>query len=181
MPYKKEFLNPEKILKEINAKEEMIIADFGCGSGFFTLPAAQWVGENGIVYAVDIQKSSLERIENQAKDLGANNIKFVWADLEIFGSTKILQESVDRIIIVNLFFQTKKQKQILEEAKRILKKDGKILILDWKTSGISFGPKISLRISEEETQKIANEVGFALERIFEAGEYHYGLIFKIRD
>lgn len=178
MPHKKEFLNPEKILKEIDLREGMVLADFGCGAGFFALPAAKWAGESGQVYIIDVKKTSLETVENRAKDLGITNIKPVWADLEIVDSTKIPQKSVDRVVILNLLFQTEKHKEIFEEAKKVLKDNGKIIVIDWKTSSILFGPKVSLRVPEEKVKEMAKEIDLVLEKTFEAGEYHYGLVFR---
>jgi len=52
----RQFLNPNEILEEIGLMGQMTFADFGCGAGYFTIPAAKMVGDHGKVYAVDILK-----------------------------------------------------------------------------------------------------------------------------
>jgi ubiquinone/menaquinone biosynthesis C-methylase UbiE len=63
----------------------------------------------------------------------------------------------------------------LEEGKRVLKKGGKILVVDWKESA-EVGPE--RRVSEEKIKEVAKEVRLNLEEEFETGIYHFGLIFS---
>ena len=70
----------------------------------------------------------------------------------------------------------KADSKILTEAERTLKKNGKILVVDWKKEA-SLGPKEG-KISAEEVKKIAKDLGLKLKEEIEAGSYHYGLVFK---
>lgn len=173
-----QFLNPEKILNQLNIQEEMVIADFGCGTGYFTFPTARMVGENGMVYAVDVQKSMLSAIKSKMDLLGIRNVKSVWANLEVLGSTKIEKESVNLVLLVKILFQSKKHKEILEEAKRVLKPDGILLILDWKKTEAPMGPNISLRVARDQVRREAEAIGFKFAREIETDSYHYGLVFS---
>ena len=60
--------NPQKILGEFVAPGQTA-ADIGCGPGFFTLPLAQMVGENGTVVAADLQSEMLEKLRARATKL----------------------------------------------------------------------------------------------------------------
>ena len=84
--------------------------------------------------------------------------------------------SADLVLMTNLLFQAGKKKEIFEEAKRILKSSGKILVVDWKENSPQ-GPQEG-RISEKEVKKMAENLGFKLEKEFEAGIYHYGLVLR---
>ena len=66
------------------------------------------------------------------------------------------------------------KEKVLEEAKRILKKGGKILIVDWKEEAADIGPE--RKVSIEEIKKIAKKLELKVEREFEAGSFHFGLI-----
>lgn len=173
-----QFLDPDKILNQLNVQEEMTIADFGCGTGYFTFPTAKMVGEGGIVYAVDIQKGMLSAIESKMGLLGIRNVKSVWANLEVLGSTKIEKESCDIVLLVKILFQSKEHKEIFEEAKRVLKPNGMLLILDWKKTEAPMGPEIILRVAKDQARREAEEVGFKLAREIETDPYHYGLVFS---
>ena len=172
-----ELLNPKVILEEIGVEKGMKVAELGCGSGFFTLQVARIVGDEGIVYAVDVLKPILQSIESKAKSQGLFNIKIVWSNLEIFGATKIKDEILDFAFIFNILFQSKKRQEILKEAVRMLKKDGRLAVIDW-TAKSTFGPLSSERVSPDEVKDLATKLGLELEKEFEAGQYHYGLIFR---
>lgn len=173
-----ELMNAEEVLKKAGVEEGMKVADFGCGArAYFSLQAAKLVGKNGTVYAIDILKTALRSTEDLAKFYNLKNIKTVWADLEVPGSTKIKDESIDFIIITNLFFQTKAHETILKEAFRILKKEGKVFVADWERIASPFGPPVRLRPKPEKIKKLAEEIGLVLEKEFRAGPYHFGLVF----
>ncbi|MCX7778915.1 MAG: class I SAM-dependent methyltransferase [Patescibacteria group bacterium] len=172
-----ELMNAEEVLKTAGIEEKMKVADFGCGAkGYFSLQAAKLVGKDGFVYAFDILKSVLQAVSNLSRLHGFKNIETRWADLEVYQSTKLAEESVDFVIITNLFFQTKKHDIILKEAHRILRKNGKIFLADWGKTASPLGPPVELRVKPEEVKNLALSLGFALEKEFAAGPYHFGLV-----
>lgn len=174
-----ELLNPEKILKkdvEINYGSR--VGDLGCGGmGYFALQAGRLIGDKGQVYAVDVLKSVLASVETRVNLEGLTNIKTVWSNLEIFGATKIKEESLDLALVINVLFQNKKHKEILEEAKRLLKKGGKLVVIDWQTTGTLFGPAAKDRVPPAKVEEVAQNLNLKKEKSFEAGPYHYGFVF----
>lgn len=174
-----ELLNPRVILNEnlqIGFGEK--IADLGCGAmGFFTIQSAKIVGENGLVYAVDVLKEVLSSVEGRARVEGLNNIKTVWTDLEKYGAAKIPDDSLDAAYLINVLFQTKKHYEVLKEAKRLLKPGGKLLVIDWKKINTPFGPSLENRVSKEYIKETTIKLNLTLDNEFEAGNFHYGLIF----
>ena len=66
--------NPESILGRVGLKPSQVFVDIGCGDGFFTIPAARIVGENGKVYALDIENNAIRAIEDRARKEGLKNI-----------------------------------------------------------------------------------------------------------
>ncbi|MEI6627137.1 MAG: methyltransferase domain-containing protein [bacterium] len=166
------------VYKIVDLQSGMTVADLGCGNlGFFTLPAAKIVGKNGIVYAVDIMKSTLQSVESRALSQGLSNIKTVWSNLELIGATKIDAGSVDVAFLKNILFQSKRHDLIIKEATRLLKTGGKLLIIDWMKISTPFGPSMTERIDPEDTKQHATEAGLTLAQEFQAGPYHFGLLF----
>jgi ubiquinone/menaquinone biosynthesis C-methylase UbiE len=100
------------------------------------------------------------------------NIDILKANVE--KGTTLISESCDLVLMTNLLFQVEDMKKVLEEGKRVLKKNGRILVVDWKEEA-EVGPE--KRVSAEKVKEIAREVGLNLEKEFEAGIYHWGLIF----
>jgi ubiquinone/menaquinone biosynthesis C-methylase UbiE len=165
-------------LAQLEIKEGMIVADLGCGSGFLAVKAAQLVGDEGTVYAVDVQKSVISEIKSKIRLLGLRNIVPVWANLEILGNSEIKENSVDLALLVHILHQSKKRKEILKETMRILKPEGKVLIVDWKKTGTPIGPPIDLRVEEEVLRKEAEEVGFKYVKEITTDSYHYGFLME---
>lgn len=168
------FLNPSNVLKQLKLREDMIAADFGSGSGGWVIPLAKKM-EEGKVYGIDVLEEPLSALRARAKLEKISNIETVLSNLENKNGSKLEDASCDLVLMTNLLFQCEDKKLVLEEGKRVLKRGGKILIVDWKKKAL-LGPKEG-RVSSEEVKKLAKELGLKLEKEFEAGPYHYGLIF----
>lgn len=169
-----EFLDPQSILSELEIRKNMIACDFGSGAGGWVIPLAKKL-KKGKVYALDVQEEMLSALEGQAKIEGVFNIKTVLCDLEEIKGLKLGNNFADLILMTNLLFQLKDKEQVFKEGKRILKKKGEILVVDWKGES-PFGPREG-RITAGEVKKIAKDVDLKLKKEFEAGDYHFGLVF----
>ncbi|MFA6322164.1 MAG: methyltransferase domain-containing protein [Candidatus Buchananbacteria bacterium] len=175
----KELLDPLAIYQRLGLKAGDRVAHLGCGgAGQFTAPAAQIVGEKSTVYAVDILKPVLQATLSKAMLEGVYNIKAIWSNLEILGATKIPEGSLDYALLINILFQSKKQKEIMAEAKRLLRSGGKLLIIDWNQSQSSFGPPAELKIKPSKVEQFAKELNLNIIDQFQPGTYHFGLILE---
>lgn len=172
------FSDPAKNIEQLGLSKGMFVADFGAGSGFYTMSSAKAVGEKGRVYAIDVQKELIQKIKNQAKIEHLSNIEIIWGDVEKVGGSKMRDDSVDAVIIANILFQLSDKNNICLEAKRILKKGGRLLVVDWIDSFGNLGPRQEDIFSVSGAKEIFLKNGFAVEKEFNAGEHHYGLIFK---
>jgi len=169
-----EFLNPEQVLKQLDLKEEMTAADFGSGSGGWAIPLAK-ILKDGKVFAIDILEEPLSALKGKAEISNVSNIETIRSDIEKNNGSKLEDDSVELVLMTSLLFQAEKKEQALKEAKRVLKKGGKVLVAEWKPDA-TLGPKEG-KILPEEVKKIAKKIGFVSEKEIKAGAYHYGLIF----
>ncbi len=166
------------ILTKAGVEDKMKVADLGCGSsGYFVFPPAKIVGRNGRVYAVDILKTVLENMKKRIRQERIENIETVWSNLEIFGATKIEAGSLDVGLLVNTLYQSHKRVEILRESIRMLKKGGRLAVVEWKNVSAPFGPPAEERVKMDSLKAAAGKLGLKFEEEFEAGSYHYGLIF----
>ncbi len=166
------------VMDKLGVSSGMKVADLGCGgAGHFVLPAARLVGQSGKVYAIDILETVLQSVESKARLENLQNIEYVWADLEVNGGTKLPDGSVDVAFVKNVLFQTQRHADVLAEASRIIKSGGKLLVIDWNTVGSPFGPPMNIRVKKEEVRQAATSLGLKQMDEFEAGKFHYGLIF----
>ena len=169
-----EFLNPQEILDTLNIKPTMTACDFGCGAGGWSIPLAKML-PSGMVYAVDILAEPLSFLISNASRQNVSNIKPILSDIEK-GVKIINNEEVDLVLIINILFQSDSNELILNEADRILKKGGMMLIADWKDNN-PMGIKDEL-VKFEEIKNAILKKEYSLEKEFDAGHYHRGLIFK---
>jgi len=168
------FINPEEILNKIDLKEDLLACEFGCGSGIFTVSLAKKLKE-GKVYGLDIQEEKLSVLKNYALLENLSNIETIICDLEVPKGSTLQGNYLDLVLIPNVLFQSEKESIIIEEAKRILKSGGQLLILDWIKQS-SFGPKQG-RTTVGRVKEIAEKLNLRLKEEFSAGNYHYGLLF----
>tara|TARA_B100001964_G_C14059523_1_gene520746 strand:+ start:62 stop:628 length:567 start_codon:yes stop_codon:yes gene_type:complete len=174
-----QILNATEILKEIlKIKSGKTVADLGAGiAAYFTIESAKLVGDGGQVYAIDIVKDILSSIDSKAKMAGLYNIKTVWSNLEMVGAAKIADNSLDFALLVNTLFQSKKQTEMISEAFRLLKKGGKLLIIDWSDTAPAFAPPEELQVNKNVISDAALQLDMKLEQEFKAGPYHFGMIY----
>ena len=171
------FSDPIKNLKQFGLREDMIVADLGAGTGFYSIATAKMV-PRGRVYAIEIQKDFLNTIKNKALEFNLPNLELILGDVEKRGGTKIGNNIVDTVIVSNILFQIEDKDRFIDEVKRILKINGRVLFIDWLSKSMAFDTKSGKFFLEEEVLLMFKEKGFIFERKIDAGEYHYGIIFK---
>jgi ubiquinone/menaquinone biosynthesis C-methylase UbiE len=172
------FSDPQHNVKQFGLHGGMSVADFGAGTGAYTIASAREVGGAGRVYAVEVQKELLQNIENAATDAGLSNVEVLWGDIERNGKTKIKDRTVDAVVAANVLFQVEDMNGTILEIKRILKPEGRVLVVDWKDSFGGMGPQAGDILTYEEARKSFEENGFSFLKNIEAGDHHYGFIVK---
>lgn len=170
------FTNPKENIKAFGVHEGMIVADLGAGTGAYTIPLAEKVGEKGRVYAVEVQKDFLTNIKRETDALGLKNVEFLWGDIERPGGAKVKDGAVDAVVLANVLFIVEDNAGLLREARRILKTGGKLLLIDWTDSYNNLGPSPEMVVTKEEALKLCEEEGFVLKEDLEVGGHHYGFI-----
>lgn len=175
---KQSFLNPEEVLHAAGLQRNMQVADLGAGNGFFSLPAAKIVGDRGQVWSVDILDEALGNLASKARLESRNNIRTQQCDLDTPESCDIPELSCDLVIVGKILTQMKNPQNLAQEAYRILKTGGKILVIEWKKESSVLGPPLDQRISHEEVKKLLTAQAFKFAGEIETDPYHYGLIFE---
>lgn len=173
-----ELINPFKLLERAGIRAGAKVADLGCGAlGYFVFPAAQLVGPDGVVYAVDIQRGALDQVEKTAKQEQVFNVKTVWSDIDVLNAARIPDASLDLTLVINNLWLSQNRPQMVKECARLTKPGGRVVVVEWKTISTPLGPPADRRIDAEEAKKIFTTPLLAFHDDFEAGPYHYGMIF----
>jgi ubiquinone/menaquinone biosynthesis C-methylase UbiE len=174
------FSDPKKNIGEMFVAEGMTVADFGAGSGFYSLALADKVGPYGMVHSIDIIPENLSKLQYEAEHRGLKNINLIHTDLEGPQGSSVQGMSADRVVVSNILFQTDHPEKIVKEAKRILKHDGKVAVIEWISSLDRIGPHPDNIMSKQKTIDMFVTEGFELEKDFDAGSHHYGLLFTLK-
>lgn len=165
------FQPADEILNLLSLKPAMTIADLGCGTGYFALPLAKAVGDQGKVYGLDVSEKLLAMLQEKVALHGLSNIELVEAEAE---KTGLSEHSVDMVFMANVWHEFEDHAKLLAECGRILKTGGQVVIVDWRP-GVERppGPPEEERISKEQAASELEGSGFALTKSVDAGKYHY--------
>ena len=115
---------PDKLIERSGIKQGMTVLDLGCGSGAFTTFVARAVGEQGKVYAVDIQPAMLKQLERKlarAENQGIGNIELKQASAY---ELPFEDGALDLVYMVTVLEEIPDRGRALREIKRVLKPGG---------------------------------------------------------
>lgn len=118
-----------EIVAAVELKPGMAMADIGAGTGLFTLPFAEAVGEGGNVYAVEIARNFLDHIRARAARAKAANVETVLATER---SVELPESSIDLAFICDVYHHFEYPQASLASLHKALKPGGMIVLIDFK-------------------------------------------------
>ena len=117
----------KEFLRDIGIREGQTVLDFGCGSGYYTIPAAKIVGSNGKVYALDKDGGKLKEVAEMAASENLSNIKIIQAS-EVPLDDALVDVVLLYDIIHSYHFSPTARKELLREIYRISKPNALISV-----------------------------------------------------
>jgi ubiquinone/menaquinone biosynthesis C-methylase UbiE len=173
------FSDPKTIIAQLHIELGAQVADLGAGTGAFVMLLSGIVGPGGKVYACEVQKDIITRLENELREKNITNVQTVWSDIEKHQGTKLRDQSIDWVIIANVLFQIEDKQNFLKEVSRILRPNGSVLLVDWAESFGNLGPHPNDVVQKDRALQLFSEAGLRpTPQVIEAGSHHYGIIFK---
>jgi len=169
------FADPIKNLKFFDLREDMIVADLGAGTGFYSLSLAPIVSR-GKVYAIEIQRDFLLTIVNKLTEAKIQNVECLWGDVEKHKGTKLADSIIDAAVASNILFQLENKESFIKEVKRILKPNGRVLVIDWHPDSDLLHKKHTGSMTKHDARHLFEKHGFVFEREIDTGMHHYGMI-----
>jgi ubiquinone/menaquinone biosynthesis C-methylase UbiE len=161
-------------LRSLGVSEGKAVADLGCGPGFFTLPASELVGPTGKVYAVDVQQEMVDDLRARLAQQGIANVA-VRRSTEL--DLAIQQRSVDLALLAFVLHEVDQRSSFLLAAKRLLRDDGRIAVVEWEKTETPVGPPVEVRLAADEVIADATAAGLDLVEQRSLGEWEYVLTF----
>ncbi len=175
--YWNSFFDTEFILNELFFDHSVKdAAEFGSGYGTFSIPAAKKI--KGTLYAFDIDDGMVETLNQKISSEQIKNIEIFKRDF-VEDGTALKNDSVDYVMMFNIL-HTEEPVNLLNEAKRILKKDGRLGIIHWIYSGKTpRGPSMDIRPTETQIVEWLKIAGFEILKYpFPLPPFHYGIVSK---
>jgi len=120
----------EKFLKEVGIRKDQIVLDWGCGSGYYTIPTAKIVGDKGKVYALDKSRFSLYKVAQRAKSEKLTNIQTIKTSSKY--KIPLEDDSVDLVLLYDVlhsyYFAPSESKGLIKEIYRVSKSNALISV-----------------------------------------------------
>lgn len=120
------FFGPERILEGADIQPGQVVLEIGCGTGYFTLPAARLTGENGYLVAMDVLSESVEFVSKRAEEARLKNVKVIKGDAM---NTGLDSERFDIVLLFGLIpAPMLPLSRLLPEMHRVLRPEGRLAI-----------------------------------------------------
>jgi len=124
-----ELEQPDKVIQYMGLKDGDIVADIGCGNGFFTLRVAKEVGPHGVVFATDVQRGMLDQLIERQKEA---NIPNIYPILGQFEDPMLPPGKVDWILLVDAYHEFSNPAPMLASMKESLVPGGRIALIEYR-------------------------------------------------
>jgi SAM-dependent methyltransferase len=152
-PGRDQRLHISRVMEILGIAPGKSVADIGAGSGWFSVRAAQKVGERGIVYAVDINPEAIRYVDDRAKKEQLHNIKTILSEPD---NPSLPADSVDSVLLLKTYHEVAKPITLLRNLRASLRRGAKVGVIDRNGNGENHGVGREIVIRE------ANEAGYRL-------------------
>lgn len=125
--------DPERILRGADVRPGQTVLEVGSGTGFFTIPAARLIGDDGRLIAMEPLSTYVERLSGKLETAGLRNVSVMQRDAL---ATGLDTASIDRALLFGVLpFPTLPLNRLLPEMHRILKPDGLLALWQFPIAG----------------------------------------------
>lgn len=166
---------PSEVLKHLGLKPGMVVCDLGCGNGFYTFSMAKLVAPGGKVLAVDIQPEMLHLLELRSESENVNNVNTILGTLV---DPKLPPESVDLLLLVDVYHEFSHPEQMLSSIRKGLKPDGLIALLEFREEDRTVPIKPLHKMSLKQIFKEYSANGYKLVKQYEGLPWQHMLFFQ---
>ena len=167
--------NVSTLIKNMSIDSEDIVADIGAGSGYHTFRIAL-KAPKGFIYAIDIQEEMLSEISSR---INKGYLKNIAPILGTETNINLIENSVDKILLVDVYHEFKYPYEMMESIKKALRPNGKIFIIEYRGEDPRVPIKKIHKMTEKQVVKEMKAIGLKLEVNMENLPWQHCLIFKI--
>ncbi|MEW6302553.1 MAG: class I SAM-dependent methyltransferase [Verrucomicrobiota bacterium] len=151
-PEREEEEKPDAMVEALKLKSGDVVADIGAGTGYVSWRMAQKVGENGTVFAVDIQPEMLELLAKKMAGRGVKNVKGV---LGTITDPKLPENAVDLVVMVDVYHEFSHPYEMMSAICKSLKPGGRVVFVEYRAEDPEVPIKLLHKMSEAQVKKEA--------------------------
>jgi len=162
------------LIKNMKIKINDTIADIGAGSGYHVFKMAP-LAKNGLVYAVDIQPEMLEAIERKKRSKRVSNVETVLGSEK---SINLPKNSIDKILLVDVYHEFSYPAEMVESIKNALKSNGQLFLIEYRGEDSSVPIKKIHKMTVKQSIKEMEAAGFRLKENIDNLPWQHCMIFE---
>jgi ubiquinone/menaquinone biosynthesis C-methylase UbiE len=167
-------IDSAKFFQELDLKKGITFLDVASGWGAYSLAAANIIGKDGQIYAVDLWEEGISSLRKEADAKGISNIEAFVSDAA--QSIPVENDCVDVCLMATVlhdFVGDKVAQQVMKEIVRVMKPDGVLAIVEYYKKEGPPGPPKRVRLSPEDVDQMLSVYGFQQKRCTEIGPDNY--------
>ena len=172
-PEREEEENTTTLLLNMEIEPNDDIADIGAGSGYHVFKMAK-LARNGVIYAVDIQDEMLEEINSRKERDQLKNVRVIKGGEK---SINIAENSLDKVLMVDVYHEFKYPAEMLASIKKALKPHGKLFLIEYRGEDKSVPIKELHKMTEAQAAKEMQAAGMKLYRNIDNLPWQHCMIF----
>ena len=171
-------IDTDKFFQELDLKTGITFLDVACGWGSYSLAAADIIGKDGLVYAVDLWEEGISSLRKEAGSKGIKNLKTFVSD--VAQHIPLEDDGVDVCLMATVLHDLvaeKIEQPTLKEIARVIKSEGTLAIVEFYKKEGPPGPPKPVRLSPEEVDQMVAVFGFQQKRYAQIGPDNYLILF----
>jgi predicted methyltransferase len=175
-PEREQEEKPDEVIKAMGLKPGDVVADIGCGTGYFSRRMARAVAPQGKVYAVDIQPEFLDMVKEYCEKENVTNVIPILGDED---DPKLPKGGLDWILLVDVYHEFQQPKPMLEKMLESLKPDGQVALIEYRLLGDTAQHiKVEHRMSVRQVLDEWQPAGFELVDLLEFLPSQHFFVFR---
>ena len=172
----------EKVVVALDLQKGATLLDMACGEGEYTIGFSKIIGDEGLIYAVDLWEHNINRLIETLSFTGIKNVKAFVADVS--KPMSIGDDSINVCLMATVLhdlIQANTAEGAIKEAARVLKPHGLLAIIEFKKIDGPPGPPIHIRLRPQDVERFVEPFGFNRQAMKEVGPYNYLMVFSVKD
>ncbi len=171
-------LDVRAILEALDITPGSRVGDLAAGrTGHFVVPLSRLVGSEGVVYGVDLLPDVVAALQGHRTQHGLTQLRPVWGDLERHEGVGIDTGTLDLALLVNALGSMKEREVAARETVRLMKPQGRIVVIDWQTGAKHPLAKLARSMPEDQADALFDHVGCRKCGEFTPSKWHYGRVY----